>query len=81
MPANNSCGYQILDCSRHTVTKYLNDEKTQSSIYSKVFKHFNHIKDQLCEVEVVKPEIEHRQSNYVGFFILHYVKQRMLEFY
>ena len=29
--ANNSYGYQIMDRSRHTVTKYLNDEKTHSA--------------------------------------------------
>ena len=27
--ANSSFGYQIIDCSRHTVTKYLTDEKAQ----------------------------------------------------
>ena len=27
--ANSSYGYQIMDRSRHTVTKYLGDEKTQ----------------------------------------------------
>ena len=25
--ANSSYGYQIMDCSRHTVTKYLNEKK------------------------------------------------------
>ena len=30
--ANTSYGYQIIDRSRHTVTKYLNDEKTHSAI-------------------------------------------------
>ena len=29
---NSSFGYQIMDRSRHTVTKYLNDEKTHSAI-------------------------------------------------
>ena len=29
--ANSSYGYQTLDRSRHTVTKYLNDEKTHSA--------------------------------------------------
>ena len=28
--ANSSYGYQTMDRSRHTVTKYLNDEKTHS---------------------------------------------------
>ena len=36
--ANSSYGFQIIDRSRHTVTKYLNDEKTHSAINSKLFK-------------------------------------------
>ena len=45
--ANSSYGYQTIDRSRHTVTKYLNDEKTHSAINSKLFKRLNHITDQL----------------------------------
>ena len=37
--ADSSYGYQIMDCSRHTVTKYLTDEKTHSAINSKMFDH------------------------------------------
>ena len=36
--AKNSYGYQILDCSRHTVTKSLSDEKIQAANFSKIFK-------------------------------------------
>ena len=79
--ANSSYGYQILYRSRHTVTNYLTDEKTHSTINSKTFKRLNHITDQLYEVELVKPEIEHREPIIVGFFILQYAKQRMLEHY
>ena len=79
--ANNSYGYQILDCSQYTVTKYLKYEKTQSAINSKMFERLNDNNDQLYEVELVKPEIEHREPIIVGFFILQYVKQRMLELY
>ena len=70
-----------MDHSRHTVTKYLIDEKTHSSINSKMFKRLNHITGQLWEVELVKPEIEHREPIIVGLFILQYAKQRMLELY
>ena len=35
--ANSSCGYQILDRSRHTVTKYLKDEKTHKATNSMFF--------------------------------------------
>ena len=79
--ANSSYGYQIMDRTRHTVIKYLTDEKTHSAINSKMFKRPNHITDQLYEVELVKPEIEHREPIIVGFFILQYAKQRKLELY
>ena len=78
---NSSYGYQIMDRSRHTVSKYLSDEKTHSAINSKLFKRLNHITDQLYEVELVKSEIEHRKPIFVGFFILKYAKLRILELY
>ena len=34
--ANSSYGYQIMDRSRHTVTKYVTDEKTHAAIISKL---------------------------------------------
>ena len=52
--ANGSDGYQIMDHSGHTVTKYLNDEKTHGAINGKLFKRLNFINDQLYEVEPVK---------------------------
>ena len=79
--ANSSYGYQIIDRSRHTVTKYLNDETARSAINHKLFKRLNFIPDQLYEVEHVKSEIEHREPIIVAFFILHYAKLRMLELY
>ena len=81
LSANGSYGYQIMDRSRHTVTKYLNDEKTHSGINNKLFKQLNFITDQLYEVELVKSEIEHREPIIVGFFILQYAKLRMLDLY
>ena len=44
-----------------------------------MFRRLNYIFDQLCEVELVKPGIKHREPIIVGFFILQYAKQRMLE--
>ena len=79
--ANSSYGYQIMDRSRHTVTKYLNDEKTHSAINNKMFKRLNHINDNLYEVEMAKAEVEHKEPIIVGFFILQYAKLRMLELY
>ena len=79
--ANSSCRYQIMDRTRHTVTQYVTDEKTNSAFNSKMFKRLNHITDHLYEVETVKPENEHREPIIVGFFILQYAKLRMLELY
>ena len=41
--ANNSYGYQILDRSRHTVTKYLSDEKTHAANNSELFKRLDQV--------------------------------------
>ena len=79
--ANSSYGYQIMDRSRHTVTKFLSDDKTHGAFNTKLFKRLAHINDQLYEVELAKAEIEHREPIVVGFFILQYAKLRMLEHY
>ena len=67
--------------SRHTVTKYLNDEKTHSAINNELFKRLNFITDQLYEVELVKSGIEHREPIIVGYFIFQNAQLRMLELY
>ena len=78
----NSCyGYQIMDRSRHTITKYLNDEKTHKAINEPLFKRLNTVEKDLYEVELLKSTIEHREPIIVGFFILQYAKLRMLELY
>ena len=79
--ANSSYGYQFMDCSRHTVTKNLSDEKTHGAINTKFFKRLDHINDQLYELELAKAETEHREPIIVGLFILQYAKLRMLELY
>ena len=68
--ANSSYGYQIMDRSHHTVTKFLSDEKIHGAINTILFKRLDHINDQLYEVELGKAEIEHREPIIVGFFIL-----------
>ena len=79
--ANSSYGFQIMDRSRHTTTKYLNDEKAHKSINGKFFKKLNHLNDNLYEIESVKADVEHKEPIIVGLFILQYAKLRMLEFY
>ena len=78
---NSSYEYQIMERSRHTETKYLNDEKTHKAINGKMFKRLNNVSKEIYEVELAKSKIEHREPMIVGFFILQYAKLRMLELY
>ena len=81
LTAISSYGYQIMGRSRHTVTKYLTDEKTHAALNSKLFENLDHVNKSLYEVELAKAQIEHREPIIVGFFILQYAKLRMLELY
>ena len=81
LQANSSSGYQIMDRSRHTVTKYLTDKKHMRPINSKLFKKLDHVNNSLYEVELAKAQIEHKEPIIVEFFILQYAKLRMLELY
>ena len=47
--ANSTYGFQIMDRSRHTVTKYLSVEETHAAINSKLFKKPDHVKNALSE--------------------------------
>ena len=78
---NSSYGYQIMGRSKHTETKYLNDEKTHKATNGKTFKRLNNVSKKLYKVELVISKIEHREPIKVGFFILQYAKLRMLELY
>ena len=77
--ANSSYGYQLMDRSRHTVTKYLTDAKTHAAINSKLFKKLDHVNKSLYKFELAKAQIEHKEPIIVGFFILQYANLRLLE--
>ena len=79
--ANSSYGYQIMDWSRHTITKFLTDEKTLAAINGKLIKRLDHMNNSLYEVELAEAQIEHKEPILVGFFILQNAKLRMLELY
>ncbi len=79
--ANSSYGHQIIDRSRHTVTKNLTDKKTHADNNIKLFKKVDHVKNSLYEVELAKAQIEHKKPIIVGFFFLQYAKLRMLKLY
>ena len=72
-----------MDRSRHSVTKYLTDEKTHAAIISKLFKKLDDVNNSnsLYEVELAKAQIEHKETIIVGFFNFQYAKLRMLELY
>ena len=79
--ANSSYGYQIRDRSRHTLTKYLNHQKTHAANNSNLFKRLDHMNNSLYEVELAEVQIEHKEPIFVGLVILQYAKLRMLELY
>ena len=79
--ANSSYGYQIMNRSRHTVTKYLTDEKTHAAINSNLFRKLDHVNNSLYEDELAKAQIEHKEPIIIEFFILQYAKLRMLDLY
>ena len=79
--ANSSYACQIMDRSRHTVTKYLTGKKTHAANNSKLFKQLDHVNNSLYEVELAKAQIEHKESIIVSYFNLQYAKLRMLELY
>ena len=54
--ANSSYDYQIMDRSRHTVTKYLTDKKTHAPNNSKLFKKLDNVNNSLYEVELASTD-------------------------
>ena len=79
--AKSSYGYQIMERSQHTLTKNLKDKKTHAALNSEQFKNLDHVNNSLYEVEFAKAQIEQKEPIFVGFFILQYAEQRMLELY
>ena len=78
---NSSYGYQIMDRSRHSQTRFVKEATAATLINSKQFKDYNQINDDLFEVTSSKAKIVHKEPIVVGFFILQYAKLRMLELY
>ena len=78
-PTTSPYGYQILERSRRTVTKYLSDEKTHVAIVNDFFRRLNHLKNALNEVELAKEQVYYKNPIIVELFILHYAKIQKLE--
>ena len=54
---NSSYGYQIMNRSGHTITKYINAEKTHKAVNESLFKRLNTVEKDLYEVELMKSTI------------------------
>ena len=79
--ANSSYVCQIMNRRQHTVAEYLSDQKTHGAITNKMFRRLAYISDQLCEVQLVKSEFEHKEPITAGVYILQDEKMRILEPY
>ena len=79
--ANSSHGYQIVDRSQHTVTKYLTDKETHAANNSKLLERLDHVNNSFYEVELGKTQIDYKKPIMVGFFILQNAKLRILQMY
>ena len=70
-----------MDRSKHTITKYLNEERIHIAINEPFFKSLKTVENVLYEVKLLKSTNEHREHIIVGFSLLHYAKLRTLELY
>ena len=68
--ANSSYGYQIMDRSKHTNTKFVVGSEVDKLVNNRMFKRFHHLPREIFEVELGKRKIEHKEPIIVGFFIL-----------
>lgn len=78
---NSSYGYQIMDRSKHSKTKYGIGSQINQLVNSKYFKSLNEIPGNIVKVELTKRVVEHKEPIIVGFFILQYAKLTMLQLY
>ena len=77
--ANSFYGYQNIDSSRNTATKYFSGEETHAANNSKLLGKIDHLNNSWYAVELAKAQIERKEPILVGFFFLQYAKLRMLE--
>ena len=70
-----------MDSRRPNKLKFTKDDETHAAINNKMFKRLGYINNQLYEVELSNPEIEHAEPIIVGFFSLQYDTLKMLACY
>ena len=76
---NSSYGFQIMDRSRHTNTKYVKGSQVDKFINNRFFMTMNELPEQIYQVEMSKSRIDHKKPIIVGFFILQYAKLTMIQ--
>ena len=76
---NSAYGYQIMDRSRHSRTKYVLGTAVDKLINNRFFQKLNELPRQIYEVELKKCRVVHKEPIIVGFFILQYAKLTMLQ--
>ena len=70
-----------MERSKHTMTKYLGDEKTRKAINNQFLKKLKIVARDFYELELVKSTKEHREPMIVGYFIQQYAMLRKLGLY
>ena len=78
---NYSYGYQKMDRSKHSKTRYVVRAEVDKLVNYRIFQNLNVIPSSIFEVEMVKSEVEHKEPIIVGFFILEYAKLKMLQLF
>ena len=66
LPANSSYGYQIMDRSLHSVTKYLSDGKAPAAINKKLFKWLDHRNNSFLKLNSPKPRLNTKSQSLSG---------------
>ena len=74
---DSTYGYRIMDRSRHTITKYLDDGESPKAINEPLVKRLSTVFKDLYEMDLLKSTIEQKEPVIVVFFILQYATLRM----
>ena len=70
-----------MDRSKHSKTQYVVGAEVDKLVNKRNFKNLNVLPSSIYEVEMVKPEVNHKEPIIVGFFILQYGKLTMLQMF
>ena len=77
--ANKSYGYQNMEASRRSVTKYMRARTIHAELNKELFRMLDHISGQLYELELVKSRNEHEGSVSISFSIFQFAELKTFE--